>query len=106
MTWESFPLLKQIGQEEITYLLRKLPPERVQEHIQNDDRFVAEFIESWEAQGHTFRYPAKSVSGLMKALFFVSLHKDDFGSDEYPDTMDLLIETIGDQLIGNPPPPQ
>ena len=41
----------------------------------------------------------QTVSGLMKALFFVSLHKDDFGKDAYPATMDLLIDLVSDYLI-------
>jgi AcrR family transcriptional regulator len=99
VNWESYPLLRQVDQETFMILLRKLPPERVQAHATGDDNFVTEFMQRWQAEGHNMRLTPRTVSGLMKALFYVSIHRDDFGKDVYPDTMQALIEAITDFLI-------
>ena len=99
VSWDRYPLLKGFDQEEFEYLVRKIPPERVQAHVHQDDAFVGEFMEKWKQEGRTMRGDPQTVSGLMKALFFVSLHKDDLGKDAYPETMELLIELVSDYLI-------
>lgn len=99
LTWESSVMLKNFSQEEFEYLVRKLPPEKVEQHILNDDAFVAQFIQKWQEQGLSLSADPKTVSGLLKALFFVSLHKDDLGKDAYPGTMELLIDLITAYLV-------
>ena len=99
VSWDRYPLLKSFDKEEFEYLVRKIPPERVQAHVNRDDAFVGEFMEKWKREGRTMRGDPQTVSGLMKALFFVSLHKDDFGKDVYPETMELLINLVADYLI-------
>lgn len=99
LLWDTYPLLKNFDREEFEYLLRKIPPEKVTAHINRDDAFVAQFIEKSKQEGLTIPHDPQVVSGLMKALFFVSLHKDDFGQEAYPQTMDLLIDLVGNYLV-------
>ena len=101
LSWDNYPLLKQFDRQTFDYLVRKLPFERIQAHVNNDDAFVATFIDKWRAGGREMAHDPRTVSGLMKALFFVSLHKDDFGPDAYPGTMDTLIEAIAVYLVNS-----
>ncbi len=96
--WESTSFLTNFKRDDFETLLLKVSPDRVMAHIRRDDAFVANMMEKWKREGLKIRQDPKAVSGLMKALFFVSLHKDDFGSDTYPDTMDLLIDLVSEYL--------
>lgn len=98
--WEENSFLHNFDQEDMALLLRRIPQERVMEHIERDDSFVDQVVETWQSQGVRFTKNPHAISGLMKALFFVSLHRDDFGQDIYPETMDLLFELVTDYLVG------
>ncbi len=99
MMWDSYPLLRSFSREEYDFLQRKLPQERVEEHLRMDNSFVENFISKWNQNGQLIPHDPVVVAGLMKALFFVSLHKEDFGSDAYPGTMELLIQIVVNYLI-------
>lgn len=98
-TWESSAFLRNFDQEDFQYLLRKIPEERVMAHLKRDDAFVTQVLDTWQREGVRFTHDPKTVSGLMKALFFVGLHKDDFGPDAYPATMELLFDMIAERLV-------
>jgi AcrR family transcriptional regulator len=99
--WKSHPLLIDFSQEEYEYLLRKLPKEKVLNHLQSDDIFIAELMENWKVQGIEVRVEPQVFSGLMKALFYVSLHENDFDEDIYTETIELLIELVANHLFTN-----
>jgi AcrR family transcriptional regulator len=97
--WEGSTFLRNFDQEDMALLVRNIPHERVLEHIARDDAFVDQVIAAWNSEGIRFTRDPHAISGLMKALFFVSLHRDDFGADIYPDTMELLIELVASYLV-------
>ena len=91
--WRRSPLFRHFGKEEYAYLARKLPPERLEAHLHDDERFVAELLGRWRGQGIAIDMPASAFTGLMRALFFVSLHAEDIGA-VYPATIALLIDLL------------
>ncbi len=97
--WSKNPLFSKLDQSELAALMRKLPEERIQAHARSDDVFVAQLVERWKDQGVKIEGEPVGVSGLMKALFFVSLHKDDFSQDAYPQTIELLIDLVVAYLV-------
>jgi len=97
--WKTHPLLRSFGQEDYAYLLRKLPQERMQAEILDDDRFTAELIAQWERAGIVIAGDPKVVAGLMRALFFVSLHQPEFNQDVYPQMFDLLLDLVVSHLV-------
>lgn len=97
--WKSNPILKNFSQAEYEYLLRKLPPERVRAHLASDDIFIAELMEIWKSQGIEMNTMPDVVSGLMKALFFVSLHEAEFKEGIYTETLHLLIDLVASHLF-------
>ena len=80
-------------------LLRRLPPESIQAHLEDDDTFVAVFMDKWRELGLNIEGDPKEISALMKALFFVGLHKDDFGPEAYPHVLDLLLNMVVGYLL-------
>ena len=66
--WKSHPLLRSFGGEEYEYLLRKLPQERMQAEILDDDAFTAELIAQWEREGIAIDCEAPAVARCIDAV--------------------------------------
>jgi AcrR family transcriptional regulator len=97
--WENNAFFKTFKKEDYELLLRKLPSEKVAHHLQSDEGFVETILQRWNKEGVRFAGDVKTIAGLMKALFFVSLHKDDLGPEAYPQTMDTLIDLVTKYII-------
>ncbi len=97
---DSNPFLKQImSGEEYNTILRKLPEEKVKDHIENDTDLLRPFIEKWQEEGLIIEESPEVISGLLRALFTISLHKKEIGEDVYQDTIRLLIDLISNGLV-------
>ena len=94
LTWDEYPLLKNFGMTEYAYLARKLPPARLQAHSNRDDEFVNEFIKRIKREGVAVKASPRVVSNLMKSLFFISLHRDDLGTQAYVESMEILADLV------------
>jgi len=92
LAWDEFPLLKSLSLADYEYLVRKLPPERIQTHVNRDDDFVADFLERINREGLIVKAPPHIISNLMKSLFYFSLHRDDLGAENYIETMEVLTD--------------
>jgi len=99
LTWDQYPLLKNFGMAEYEYLARKLPTERIQAHINQDNEFVDGFIKGIKRKGIAVKASARVISNLMKSLFFVSLHRDDLGMNEYAEVMEILSDLVARYII-------
>lgn len=100
---QAEPLFTRLGRAEYEQLLRRLPPERVAAHLQGDDAYAESFAEAWAAQGITLALPPPLVSGLIRALFFVSMHEEEFAPETYPAVMAELTAMLADRLIMEEP---
>ncbi|HSL43944.1 MAG TPA: TetR/AcrR family transcriptional regulator [Anaerolineales bacterium] len=99
LTWDRYPLLKNFGMPEYEYLARKLPPERIQAHVNQDDEFVNDFVKRIKQDGVPVKASPRIISNLMKSLFFVGLHRDDLGEKNYEETMEVLAELVAAYMI-------
>lgn len=102
--WKAHPLFTRFSQAEYEHLLRKLPEERVQRHIRNDDDFAAELIARWQGEGVTLTVEPRLLAGLLRALVLLSVHEDDFSAGVYPAVMDVLVALIAQHLLPDAPP--
>lgn len=98
--WKSYPILKQVTQAEYALLLQKMPAEKVREHLQSDRAFIEKLIQRCQQTGILMVAGGDQLAGLMNAVFFVSLHEDDFGPGAYPGTIDLLLDLIAAYCVG------
>src|SRR5689334_3218217 len=51
LNWEAYPLLKNFSKSDFEYLARKIPHQRIQQHIQRDNDFTSDFITKIEHEG-------------------------------------------------------
>ena len=99
LTRDEYPLLKNFGMEEYSYLVRKLPPQRVQAHANRDNEFVSEFLKRIKREGFALNASARVISNLMKSLFFVSLHRDDLSAQGYMESMEILTDLVAGYIV-------
>jgi AcrR family transcriptional regulator len=99
--WKSMPILQQLTQVEYSLLLDKMPPEKVREHLQSDRGFIDLLIQRCRQAGILIEARGDEIAGLMNAMFFVSLHEDDFGPQTNPGTIGLLLELISAYCVGD-----
>jgi hypothetical protein len=97
--WRTDPILANFSNEEYEHLLRKLPEDKVLEHTRGGDAFIEQLIASCRSQGIPIERDPKTVAGLLRALFFVSLHEEDVGVGVYPDVIDVLEDLVSSYLV-------
>jgi AcrR family transcriptional regulator len=94
LTYDAYPLLKNLGQSDFDYLVRKLPAERLQAHLDRDSKFFDSFIKKVKREGIPLKVPPRVAMNLILSLFLVSLHRHDFGEDVYAETMKILTDLV------------
>jgi AcrR family transcriptional regulator len=99
LTWDKYPLLKNFSRAEYDYLARKLPLGRIQAHAARDDEFVEELIKRIKKEGISVKASPRAVSSLMKSLFFVGLHREDFGTEAYEEAMGVLSNLVARYIV-------
>ncbi len=95
----SEPLFSRVGRAEYDLLLRRLPPERVAAHLRGDDDFAERFAAAWAAAGAPLALPPPTVAGLIRALFFVSLHEEEFSPGRYEEVIGELTALVAARLV-------
>lgn len=96
---ESSSMMKLLSKEELAYLQRKMPEEKMKENMENDFYFIQQFIEKLNEQYSFKKFDLNNVIGVVKAIFFLSLEKENFGLDLYPYTIDTLLEMLAGYMI-------
>jgi AcrR family transcriptional regulator len=91
---DAYPLLKNFRQEDFILLVRKLPAEKVQHQVDRDEAFITNFQSKLAQEGITMQAPPAVVANLVKSLFFIGLHRDDLGEENYRATMTVLVNLV------------
>jgi len=99
LTVDSSPILKNIKKEDLEYLIRKLPADRVQSHFESDDNAVMGLFENFKDSGFLKEKDTMVVSGILRALFFLIFHKEEIGVEIYPEVISAYVDMIADYLI-------
>ncbi len=94
LTWDGYPLLKSVDITDYQYLARKLPPGRILQHQKRDHAFMESFFGKLEKERIKIKTSLKVVSNLLMSLFFVSLHHKDFKTEDYRESMEVLIGLV------------
>lgn len=97
--WRSSPLFTRFTREDYEHLRRRLPPEALDAGLRDDVAFTSELLARWQAEGMPVESDPALVTGLMRALFYVSLHADDFDPAVYPRLIELLIDLVAGHLV-------
>ena len=97
---QSMPILQFLTGGDFDLLSRRVPPEKLQEHLASDRVFMEELIDRCKQAGIPIQVSVEQISGLLYALVLVILHRDDFGQDYLRGTLDVLLELIAAFSLG------
>jgi AcrR family transcriptional regulator len=82
-------------------LISKIPEEKFQKHLHKEYQFTDRLINRFQENKHMKHVRPEILSGLLHALFLLQLHRNEIGTDIFPDMFELLIDMISDTLINN-----
>ncbi len=98
--WKTMPILRFFTHANYSMLARRLPVESVAAHLQSDRAFVRTLIARCQSAGIPIQVAPEQLDGLLHALFFASLHEDDFGAGALTEPITLLIHLTVAYCLG------
>jgi len=97
---KTIPILKFFTSSDYDLLFRRVPAEKLQQHLSNDQVFIAELLDRCRRTGIPIRAQVEEISGLLYALVLTTLHEDDFEPGNFKSSVDTLMELIAAYCIG------
>ncbi|MBU0711909.1 TetR/AcrR family transcriptional regulator [bacterium] len=80
-------------------LLRKLPPEKMSQHQENDLKAGIEFVRHFQDNSNLRKVKPEVMIAFFRAIFTVTFHKEEIGPDVYPAVINLLVEVVAKGLV-------
>jgi AcrR family transcriptional regulator len=97
---KTIPLLQIFTSSDYELLFRRMPVEKLQEHLANDQVFIADLLARCHKTGIPIRAQVSEISGLLYALVLTVLHEDDFGPGNFKSAVDILMELVAAYCVG------
>lgn len=82
-------------ENELCFLLRKIPSEVKEKHYHSDDYHIKELMRQ---SGFKFTVSPEVASGVVRALILTISHRKEIG-ENYSNVMEILIRSVCDRLI-------
>lgn len=97
---ETNTIIRQMLDPEIYQrIVRKLSEEKVRRHIDRDNADLEPLIKHWQSAGHMAGYKPSVISGMLRGVFTIALHRKEIGGDIFPEVLELLANTIATGLV-------
>lgn len=93
---ENIPMMKMLDVSEVELLVRKLPREIVEEHLQDDTDTIEKMFALLPVKKDV---DIKVVSAIFHAIYFASLHKAEIGEASYDEALRTLIHGVVIQMM-------
>ncbi|HPO49561.1 MAG TPA: TetR/AcrR family transcriptional regulator [Spirochaetota bacterium] len=97
--FEEKEILNLFTSEDMQIIIRKIPAEKIENHIKNDNDFNFRVIESLKKYANMRSCDDSALIGMFKSLFFIFIHKNEIGGSIFDKTVDLYIDMIVSYLI-------
>jgi AcrR family transcriptional regulator len=95
----TVPIYRQIDSANLQYLMRKLPPEVLEKHMNSDREYFAQYLQTWINKGWMRKVSVEALNGLLLSLVYFVIHREDIGGSGFEASKDLLIDMISEYLI-------
>ncbi len=91
---EEYPVIRlNFRKEEMLAVIRKTGPEAMAENAEADDRFLREYLNRWREEGALEGIDPEEAIGMIKAIYFLSMSRDEIGGG-YEKVTELLADTL------------
>ncbi len=98
--FKTMPMLQFFTGGDYDLLLRRIPPEKLAQHVTSDRSFLDELIAACQAAGIPIRVRGEEMSALAYVLVLGAMHKDDWGAGDLGAAVDVLLELIAAYALG------
>lgn len=92
---EEMPIFKLLGSEEIELLVRKLPKEIVNEHLQDDTDSIQQLFSMLPVKKEV---DIEAISAAFHAIYYATLYKKEIGEAKYDEAIRMLIYGVITQI--------
>ena len=93
---EEMPIFRLMDSQEIELLVRKLPREVVEAHLQDDTDTIQKMFALLPVKKEV---DVKVMSAAFHAIYYATLHKKEIGEEEYDQALRMLIYGVVTQII-------
>ena len=93
---EEMPMFQLMDSQEIELLVRKLPREVVEAHLQDDTDSIQKLFSFLPVKKEV---DIKVVSAAFHAIYYATLHKNEIGEDGYDEALRMLIHGLIVQVL-------
>ena len=97
---ETLPILRFLTGSDFDLLFRRVPVEKLQEHLASDNLFISELIIKCRNEGIPIKMQPEQIIGLFYPLVISMLHKDDLKQENMNSSFDTLLELIAAYCLG------
>jgi AcrR family transcriptional regulator len=98
--FKTIPLMQFFTSSDFGQLFRRIPAEKLQEHLASDRTFFADLITRCQKAGIPIRAQPEEISGLLYPLVLLILHEDDLGATNFSVSTDLFLELVAAFCLG------
>ena len=98
--FREIPILQFSTGSDYDLLFRRIPAEKLQEHLASDRAFIEELVTRCQEAGIPIQAQPEQVIGLMYPLVLAILHEDDWNLNSLSANIDMLLELIAAFCLG------
>jgi AcrR family transcriptional regulator len=98
--FKSVPMLRFFTGSDYDLLLRRLPPEQLQQHLAADRVFFEEFVARCRQAGIPVQVRPEEIGSLLYALILGATHEDEWGAGPTAGAIDVLLELVAAFALG------
>jgi AcrR family transcriptional regulator len=98
--FQALPLLHFFSGSDYDLLFRRIPTEKLQEHLANDQTFIHELVARCQKAGIPIRVQPEQIVGLLYPLVLNILHDDLLSQNNFNGNLDLLLELVAAFCLG------
>ena len=98
--FEAIPICKFLTGGDYDLLFRRVPPEKLQEHLSSDSKFFDELIARCQNVGIPIRVKSEQIAGLLYPLVLTFMHQEDWVFGNFTGSMDMLLELVAAYCLG------
>lgn len=98
--FRNIPILKFITGSDYELIFRRIPPEKLQEHLVNDQAFIQELFSRLRTAGIELRVQPEQIFEVLYPLALTLIHEDELPVNTFKGNMDVFLELVAAFCLG------
>jgi AcrR family transcriptional regulator len=98
--FREIPILQFITGGDYDLLFRRVPAEKLQQHLENDRAFIDELITHCQEAGIPIQVPPEQLIMLLYPMALTIIHEDELQKMGFTGNIDLFLELVAAYCLG------